>query len=155
MKRQEFLQFRAGRIQPLLRCHAFLLLALIALPASAGYAIGVSATIPVGVFPNAIAVNPATNRIYVGNEGTSNISVIDGDTQGHSCWTDGRMQPKRQAGKLLLFHHDATRSDEQVEPNHRDCGFRGSKRGRRNGGAMPLILNSEKKQYADPKFDFG
>ena len=29
-------------------------------------------------FPQAVAVNPATNKIYVANEGSSNVTVIDG-----------------------------------------------------------------------------
>jgi len=41
----------------------------------------VTATVPVGVNPDAIAVNPRTNKIYVGNfYGTNGITVIDGKT---------------------------------------------------------------------------
>src|SRR3954466_14720769 len=35
-------------------------------------------TIDVGSTPNVIAVNPVTNRIYVGNSGSNSITVIDG-----------------------------------------------------------------------------
>jgi YVTN family beta-propeller protein/VCBS repeat-containing protein len=37
-------------------------------------------TIPVGSLPEGIAVNPATNRIYVANRGSASVSVIDGAT---------------------------------------------------------------------------
>ena len=40
----------------------------------------VIATIGVGHRPNGIAVNPATNRIYVANTGGNDVSVIDGAT---------------------------------------------------------------------------
>ncbi|MEW6232559.1 MAG: kelch repeat-containing protein, partial [Chloroflexota bacterium] len=40
----------------------------------------VIARIPVGTRPVAVAVNPTTNRIYVTNEGSDNVSVIDGAT---------------------------------------------------------------------------
>jgi YVTN family beta-propeller protein len=35
-------------------------------------------TVPTGNFPRAVAVNPVTNKIYIGNEGTDNVTVIDG-----------------------------------------------------------------------------
>ena len=38
------------------------------------------ATIPVGAKPWALAVNPATNRIYVANEFEATVSEIDGVT---------------------------------------------------------------------------
>ena len=44
------------------------------------WADAVIATIPAGNFPSTIALNPVTNRIYVTNEGTANITVIDGAT---------------------------------------------------------------------------
>src|SRR5579862_5906253 len=40
----------------------------------------VSATISVGSSPNGVAVNPATNRIYVANRADNTVSVIDGRT---------------------------------------------------------------------------
>lgn len=39
-----------------------------------------SASIPSGTMPIALAVNPATNRIYVVNKGSNNLGVIDGNT---------------------------------------------------------------------------
>jgi YVTN family beta-propeller protein len=39
---------------------------------------GVSATINVGDTPQGLAVNPVTDKIYVANEGSNNITVIDG-----------------------------------------------------------------------------
>jgi len=38
----------------------------------------VTATIAVGVNPVAVAVNPITDRIYVVNSGSNNVTVIDG-----------------------------------------------------------------------------
>jgi len=35
-------------------------------------------TIPVGTIPNALAINPATNQIYVVNSGGDTVSLIDG-----------------------------------------------------------------------------
>lgn len=42
----------------------------------------VTATIPAGANPRAVAVNPLTNRIYVANRGSDNVTVIDGATNG-------------------------------------------------------------------------
>ena|GEM_PF-1176489 len=38
------------------------------------------ATIPVGNFPYGVAVNPITNMVYVTNQGSNSVSVIDGKT---------------------------------------------------------------------------
>jgi YVTN family beta-propeller protein len=38
------------------------------------------ATVPVGYHPGPLAVNPATNKIYVNNQGAASITVIDGVT---------------------------------------------------------------------------
>ncbi|MDQ3180763.1 MAG: YncE family protein, partial [Acidobacteriota bacterium] len=35
-------------------------------------------TVPAGSGPNAVAVNPVTNKIYVANSGSGNVTVIDG-----------------------------------------------------------------------------
>jgi YVTN family beta-propeller protein len=40
----------------------------------------VIATVPVGVAPRAVALNPVTNKIYVANEDSLNVTVIDGVT---------------------------------------------------------------------------
>jgi hypothetical protein len=42
----------------------------------------VTATLPVGINPNAVAVNPATNKIYVPNFNGGSVTVIDGATNG-------------------------------------------------------------------------
>lgn len=39
------------------------------------------ATVPVGEMPHSVAVNPVTNRIYVGGLGSNSITVIDGSTK--------------------------------------------------------------------------
>ena len=46
----------------------------------AGHAQSVTATVPVGTLPVAVAVNPVTNKIYVANQNTANVTVIDGAT---------------------------------------------------------------------------
>jgi YVTN family beta-propeller protein len=40
----------------------------------------VSTTITVGILPVSVAINPVTNKIYVGNYGGNNVTVIDGAT---------------------------------------------------------------------------
>src|ERR1019366_1093952 len=39
-----------------------------------------TATVAVGTVPNAVAVNPVTNKIYVANNSSGNVTVIDGAT---------------------------------------------------------------------------
>src|SRR5258706_10716 len=43
-------------------------------------AASVIATVPVGVNPFGVGVNPTTNLIYVSNQNSNNVSVIDGIT---------------------------------------------------------------------------
>ncbi len=43
--------------------------------------VSVIATVPVGTSPFKIAVNSATNRIYVANQISNTVSVIDGATK--------------------------------------------------------------------------
>jgi YVTN family beta-propeller protein len=57
---------------------AFVLCALLA--AGAAHAQSVVATVAAGSTPRDIAVNPVTNRIYVANEFSDNVTVIDGAT---------------------------------------------------------------------------
>src|ERR1700746_3870449 len=45
-------------------------------------------TVPVGTTPYAVAVNPVTNRIYVANQGSNNVTVIDGATNTTTTVTD-------------------------------------------------------------------
>jgi YVTN family beta-propeller protein len=40
----------------------------------------VTTTVGAGTNPNAVAVNPATNQIYVANFSSGNVTVIDGAT---------------------------------------------------------------------------
>src|SRR6476620_8453825 len=58
---------------------AALSLAAGAVPASAG-GYTVTATIPVGSSPRAVAVDPATHTAYVTNTGDGTVSVIDAAT---------------------------------------------------------------------------
>jgi len=58
----------------------------------------VTATVPAGSEPWAVAVNPVTNKIYVANRNEDNVTVIDGatndttlvaaDAAGETCVTD-------------------------------------------------------------------
>jgi YVTN family beta-propeller protein len=48
----------------------------------------VTATLPAGNAPLALAVNPLTNRIYAANGGSNNITVIDGATNATTTVTD-------------------------------------------------------------------
>ena len=46
-------------------------------------------TVSAGIGPNALAVNPVTNKIYVANYGSNNVTVINGaknTTATVSCW---------------------------------------------------------------------
>src|SRR6266480_2274598 len=47
---------------------------------TAGSAASVVATVGVGSSPFGVGVNPNTNRIYVSNRSSNNVSVIDGST---------------------------------------------------------------------------
>jgi YVTN family beta-propeller protein len=40
----------------------------------------VTTTIATGTSPYAVAVNPVTNRVYIANQSSSNVTVIDGAT---------------------------------------------------------------------------
>src|SRR5262245_10461377 len=63
------------------RSHANLMFALIAVILGAnylGHAQVVTSTLAVGANPQAMAVNPVTNKIYVANADSSNVTVIDG-----------------------------------------------------------------------------
>ena len=40
----------------------------------------VTTTVSVGTIPQAVAVNPVTNKIYVANGGSNSVTVIDGAT---------------------------------------------------------------------------
>ena len=44
-------------------------------------------TVPVGLSPGNVVVNPATNKVYVGNGGDSTVTVVDGATNATSTVT--------------------------------------------------------------------
>jgi YVTN family beta-propeller protein len=48
----------------------------------------VIATVPAGQGPRSVAVNPVTNKIYVPNYGSNNVTVIDGATNSTTTVTD-------------------------------------------------------------------
>ncbi len=55
------------------------LLAPLTLPAQT-----VTATVPAGYLPQATAINPVTNKIYIANKGSNTVTVIDGATNSTS-----------------------------------------------------------------------
>jgi YVTN family beta-propeller protein len=46
-------------------------------------------TVPAGSGPNVVAVNPVTNKVYVANQGSDNVTVIDGVTNATTTVTTG------------------------------------------------------------------
>ena len=60
--------------------HLVLLLFSLAIDLPSAVAQTVIGTVPVGVAPWAVALNPVTNKIYVVNEDSFNVTVIDGVT---------------------------------------------------------------------------
>src|SRR5713226_6063830 len=54
--------------------------AVLLLAAVSVYGQTVTATVGVGTQPNAVTVNPVTNKIYVANGLSNNVTVIDGST---------------------------------------------------------------------------
>ena len=74
--RSLFYRFRRGLYAT---AFGFGLLALVSTPARAQNVVG---TATVGNNPNAVAVNPVTNKIYVANNGGTTVTVIDGATNG-------------------------------------------------------------------------
>src|SRR5260370_973598 len=54
--------------------------AVLSLAAASVYGQTVTATVGVGAQPNAVSVNPVTNKIYVANGGSNSVTVIDGST---------------------------------------------------------------------------
>ncbi len=61
------------------------------------HAQAVIATVPAGTYPVHIAVNPATNRIYVANEGSDDVTVIDGATNAVLATVPVGDMPRRLA----------------------------------------------------------
>jgi YVTN family beta-propeller protein len=59
-----------------------LFIALLAALLSSADADWVTTTVAVGTYPLALALNPVTNKIYVANYQSANVTVIDGATNG-------------------------------------------------------------------------
>src|SRR5271156_6005369 len=45
-------------------------------------------TVFAGQFPNAVAVNPVTNKIYIANSGSNNVTVVDGASNTFTTISD-------------------------------------------------------------------
>lgn len=58
----------------------FALTAMIVAVCATANSQGVLATVPVGSYPVAIALNPVTKKIYVANQNSNNLTIIDGNT---------------------------------------------------------------------------
>jgi YVTN family beta-propeller protein len=71
---------RRAKLRPVLTILALLLLLIVPMIAQPVSAQTVVATVTVGSFPFGVAVNSSTNRIYVTNAMSNNVSVIDGAT---------------------------------------------------------------------------
>ena len=56
---------------------------------SAAYGDELTARVPVGANPIAMAVNPVTNKIYVANYESANVTVIDGATNSTAVVSTG------------------------------------------------------------------
>ncbi len=70
-------------------------LAVIAILASLALSLAATAqaqippqTVFAGQFPNAVAVNPVTNKIYISNSGSNNVTVVDGATNSFTTIND-------------------------------------------------------------------
>jgi YVTN family beta-propeller protein len=63
-----------------MRICQFLAVSLLLLPQAPVRAQTVTATVPLGTSPVAVAVNQATNKIYVANSASKSVTVIDGGT---------------------------------------------------------------------------
>ncbi len=62
-------------------------------------------TIPVGINPRWVAVNPVTNKVFVANEGDNSVSVIDGntfDTSTVPVWTPNFVLVNPQTNKIYV-----------------------------------------------------
>ncbi len=67
---------------------AIVLFSLVTLAAASSLAQTLVTTVTAGTSPTAVAVNVATNKIYVVNEGSNNVTVIDGATNNTvTVWT--------------------------------------------------------------------
>ena len=79
----------------------------------------VIATIPVGSNPWIVDANPVTNKIYVANRGSDNVSVIDGSTD--TVLTTVAVGADRPpAASVRRSASPASRSAKRVPPS-RDC----------------------------------
>ena len=58
----------------------------------------VTATVTAGANPYAVAVNPVTNKIYVANYGSDNVTVIDGATNDTTTVAVG-IEPQCRGGE--------------------------------------------------------
>ncbi|QJD84709.1 InlB B-repeat-containing protein [Cohnella herbarum] len=79
-------KFKSGSLYLLLLC--LLMAVVVPAPQSASADTGLGA-LAAGDEPGAVAVNPVTNKIYVANAGSNNVTVIDGATNATTSVTTG------------------------------------------------------------------
>ena len=89
----------------------FTLVSLLMLATLAAFGQSVIATVPVGKTPLGMAVNPATGKVYVTNQGSNTVSVIDeGDQHGTATITVGSEPMAVAINQLTNKIHVATAS---------------------------------------------
>lgn len=81
-------------------------LCLAILSAMPGRAQTVDATVPAGSSPQAVAVNTVTNKIYVANYVSGNITAIDGSTKSTTTVSAG-LRPVAVAVNDATFDYDS------------------------------------------------
>src|SRR5439155_20248788 len=69
-----------------------------------------TATVATGLVPTAVAVNPVTNRIYVGSGAGTNVTVIDG-TDNTTTKVAARLSPGAVAVKPVTYKIYVANSD--------------------------------------------
>ena len=90
-----------------------------------------SSTVSVGCYPNAVAVNPSTNTVYVTNAGSNSVSVIapatppsaptvtsatGGSSQATVTWTDGASNGSAITSQTIYVYAGST-----LEATKTDC----------------------------------
>jgi len=77
------------RRNPVLRWLAVLAAGILLWNGPSLWAQTVTTTVAAGAGPVAVAVNPVTNKIYVANQNSDNVTVIDGATNGTTTLAAG------------------------------------------------------------------
>lgn len=84
------------------------------LAASTAQAGRVIATVPAGDGPRAVAVNPVTNRVYIANDSSNNVTVIDGATNDTTTVFAGDMPYAAAVNPVTNRVYVANRGSDNV-----------------------------------------